>query len=82
MAAIADGIAMGAATTAQQHRGRLTQTQLVGHATAAQVSTVTEPAVPAAAAGAELVHTSGKLQRLRACGGVRVGDGVRISHGG
>jgi len=77
MAAVAEGIAVGAAAAAQQHRGRFLQPQLVGHAAAAQVGAIAEPAVAAAAAAAELVHAGRQVQRLRARDG-----NIRLSHGG
>jgi hypothetical protein len=74
MAAVAEGIAVGAAAAAQQHRGWFTQPQLIGHAPAAEVSAVAEPAMAAAAATAELVQASRQVERLRARGG---GSGLR-----
>ena len=68
MAAIAERIAVGAAAAADQDRGRLIQPQLIGHAPAAEVSAIAEPAVLATAAAAELVHSGRQVQRLRARG--------------
>jgi hypothetical protein len=76
MAAIAERIAAGAAAAAHQDRGRLIQPQLIGHAPAAEVSAIAEPAVLAAAAAAELVHAGRQVQRLRARGG-----GCWLRHG-
>jgi hypothetical protein len=76
MAAIAERIAAGAAAAAHQNRSRLIQPQLIGHAPAAEVSAIAEPAVLAAAAAAELVHSGRQVQRLRARGG-----GCWLRHG-
>ena len=76
MAAIAERIAAGAAAAAHQDRGRLIQPQLMGNASAAEVSAIAKPAVLAAAAAAELVHAGRQVQRLRARGG-----GCWIGHG-
>ena len=76
MGAIAERIAAGATAAADQHRGRLIQPQLVGHAPAAEVSAIAEPAVLAAAAAAELVHSGRQVQRLRARDG-----GCWLRHG-
>jgi hypothetical protein len=69
MAAVAEGVAAGAAATAHRHRGRLVQPQLVGDTAGAQVGAIAKPAVMAAAAAAELVHASRQVQRLGARGG-------------
>ena len=69
MAAIAERIAVGAAAAAHRDRGRLTQPQLIGHAPAAEVSAIAEPAVLAAATAAQLVHAGRQVQRLGARGG-------------
>jgi hypothetical protein len=74
MAAVAQGVAVRTAAAAHQHRGRLPQPQLVGHTARAQVGSITEPAMAAAAATAQLVHSGWKLKRLRAGGG---GMGLR-----
>lgn len=65
MAAVAEGMAARAAATAHQHAGRFAQAQLIGDASRAEVGTITEPAVMAAAAAAQLVHPGRQLQRLR-----------------
>lgn len=64
MAAIAEGVAMGAPAAAHQHRGRLAQPQSLGHPARAQMRAITEPAVMAAAAAAELMHAGRQLKRL------------------
>jgi hypothetical protein len=69
MAAVTAGIAAGAAAAAHQHGGWLTQPQLKGHAPAAMVGAIAEPAVAAAAATAELVHAGRQVEQLRARGG-------------
>ena len=65
MTAVAERLALGAAATAHQHRGRFTQAQLKGHPACAQVGAIAEPAMAAAAATTELMHTGLQLQRLR-----------------
>ena len=77
MAAITEGVAVGAAAAAHQHRGRFVQTQLMGKPAMAQVGAIAEPAVAAAATAAELVHTGRQDQRLRAGGGSSAGAGRR-----
>ena len=76
MAAIAERIATGAAAAAHQNRSRLIQPQLIGHAPAAEVSAIAEPAVLAAATATQLVHAGRQVQRLRARGG-----GCWLRHG-
>ena len=63
--AVAERVAVGAAAMAHQHRGRLAEPQLIGDAARAQVGAITEPAVAASAAAAELVHSGRQRQRLR-----------------
>ena len=76
MAGVAERVAAGATATTHQHRGRLLQPQLVGHATAAEVGAIAEPAMLAAAAAAELMHPGWQVKRL----GAR-GRGCGVSHG-
>jgi hypothetical protein len=65
MAAVAERRLPGAAAAADQHRGGLRQTQLIGHQARAQVRPVAEPAVTAAPAAAELESARWQAQRLR-----------------
>lgn len=69
MAAVADGIAVGAAATAHQHGGGLVQPQITGDQTGAQVSSIAEPAMTAATAAAEQVATGRQFERLGAMAG-------------
>ena len=71
MAAITTGKAMGAAAATHQHGGRFTQLELVGHPACSQVGAITEPALAAATAAAEVMHPSRQPQGLRPRGGVR-----------
>jgi hypothetical protein len=69
--AVAEGVVMGAAATAERHRGWFVQDKLKRHPAGAQVSAIAEPAVAASPAAAELMHAGWKLQRFRAWGGWR-----------
>ena len=69
MTAVAQGVTAGAAATAEQHRGGLLQSQLVGDTATAEVGAITEPAVAAAATATELVHPCRQIQSLGAASG-------------
>ena len=63
MPAIAERKGMGAAAATQHHLRGLLQPQLMGDAARAEMGTVAEPAVAAATAAAQLMHTSRQGQR-------------------
>lgn len=78
MAAVAEGIAAGAATAAQLQPAGRVQVDVVGHPAGTQVGAIAEPAVAAAAAAAEMMHTSRQIQGLGA-GRSLIGIGHRFS---
>ena len=69
MAAVAEGIAAGAAATAHQHGARLLQLNLTSDQPTAQMGAVAEPALAAAAAAAEVGAAGGQIKRLRTVSG-------------
>jgi hypothetical protein len=62
MAAIAEGVAAGAAATAKKHGGGLRELEFVADSARAQVGPITEPAVTGAAAAAEDMHPGGQFE--------------------
>ncbi len=79
MAAIAEGVAVGAAAAAHQQLGGGPEAQLIGHLAAAEVGAIAEPAVAAAGTAAELVHPGGQLQRFGTLPRT-LGGGIGLSH--
>ena len=65
MAAIAERDVMGMAAATDQHCAGLLQPQLARHPAGAEVGTFADPAMAAAAAAAELMHTGWQLQGNR-----------------
>jgi hypothetical protein len=56
MAAIADGVAAGAAATAKEHGGGLRELEFVADPARAQVGPIAKPAMTRAATAAEEMH--------------------------
>ncbi len=81
MAAVAEGVAMGAAAATHQHRGGLLEVELEGNPTGAQMGAVASPAVPTSPTGAEVVLACSEIQRFGALSG-RIGLWHRWSRHG
>jgi hypothetical protein len=73
MAAITEGVAAGAAASAEEHGGGLCELEFVADPARAQMGPIADPAMAGAATAAEVVHPGGQLEGFgRGIGG----DGV------
>lgn len=64
MMPVTEGIAAGATAAAEQQRGVFLQLQIMCDQASAEMGTIAEPAMAAAAAAAELIATRRQGQRL------------------